>query len=49
MLKILEKIFLKDPKQDPNPKPCEKSDSDPKKIIPDPQLCLWVITAPTKV
>jgi hypothetical protein len=39
MLKMLEKILLKDPKQDPEPKPYEKSDSDPKKIITDPENC----------
>jgi len=32
------KKFIKDPDPGSDPKLCEKSDPDPKKIIPDPQL-----------
>ncbi len=38
MLKIYEKIPL-DPKLDPDAELSEKSDQDPKKIIPDLQHC----------
>ncbi len=38
-------VFIQDPDPEPDPDPgsdpklCEKSDPDPKKIIPDPQHC----------
>jgi hypothetical protein len=40
MSRILAQIYL-DPKHDPvpDPKPTEKKDPDPKKIIPDPEHC----------
>ena len=41
MLKILEK-FMQDP--DTDPKPTEKQDPDPKKIIPDPGTLHWFKT-----
>jgi hypothetical protein len=33
-------VFIQDPDPGSDPKLCEKSDPDPKKIIPDPQHCL---------
>jgi hypothetical protein len=40
-------VFIQDPdpESDPesDPKLCEKSDPDPKKIIPDPQHCLLAL------
>ncbi len=32
-------VFIQDPDPESDPKLCEKSDPDPKKIIPDPQHC----------
>jgi hypothetical protein len=40
MSRILEQIYV-DPKHDPDPKPTEKKDPDPKKIIPDPRHCWY--------
>ncbi len=41
-------IFIQDPESDPDPgsdpKLCEKSDPDSKKIIPDPQHCIYPST-----
>jgi hypothetical protein len=35
-------VFIQDPDPGSEPKLCEKSDPDPKKILPDPQHCIWV-------
>jgi hypothetical protein len=36
-------VFIQDPDPGSDPKLCEKSDPDPKKIIPDPQHCFILI------
>jgi hypothetical protein len=38
-------VFIQDPDPGSDPKLCEKSDPDPKKIIPDPQHCFTELLA----